>query len=212
MEIAVFQDISGKTQSFLEPGIIKVYSKHMGEWKITKEIIFRIDNIAGLKIIRESIKNMAESLGNCKIFVGREIKGLPYHILDGMGFNTWELEGIPKEFLEFVFEKEKEEEKEQIKSNTSAKVRNKLSQIEQLEDGYYFLNLKNVQENSDNITSKGILLPFLRTTSFYQLEIICGHIPHWFQVEFERLNLKMENRAINQNEIKVIVYPKVCEE
>ncbi|MBC8060848.1 MAG: hypothetical protein H7Y18_09295 [Clostridiaceae bacterium] len=45
MEIAVFQDNSGKTQS---------------------------------------------------IFVAREIIGLPYTLLDGMGFNTWELEGTPK--------------------------------------------------------------------------------------------------------------------
>ena len=45
MEIAVFQDNSGKTQSFLKSGIIKVYSRNMGEWIVTKEIIFRIDNI-----------------------------------------------------------------------------------------------------------------------------------------------------------------------
>jgi len=212
MEIAVFQDISGKTQSFLEPGIIKVYSGQMGEWKIIKEIIFRIDNVAGLKAIRENIKNMAESLGDCKVFVGREIKGIPYHVLDGMEFNTWELEGTPKEFLEFVFEKEEAEKKEGAKSSTSAKTQDKLPQIEQFEDGNYFVNLKSIQENSVSITSKGILLPFLRTTTFYQLEIICGHIPHWFVVEFEKLNLKMESEVINQNEIRVTVYPKVCKE
>ena len=108
MEIAVFQDNSGKTQSFIEPGIVKVYSRDMGEWKITKEIIYRIDNIASLKEIRESVRNMAETLGDCKVFVGREIKGLPYTVLDSMGFNTWELTGTPKELLEFVFEKEEE--------------------------------------------------------------------------------------------------------
>ncbi|HEY8889469.1 MAG TPA: Fe-only nitrogenase accessory protein AnfO [Clostridium sp.] len=208
MEIAVFQDISGKTQSFLEPGIIKVYSGQMGEWKIIKEIIFRIDNIVGLKAIRESIKNMAEALGDCKIFVGREIKGIPYHVLDGMEFNTWEIEGTPKEFLEFVFKKEEEE----AKSNTSAKTQNKLPQIEQFEDGNYFVNLKSIQENSVNITSKGILIPFLRITTFYQLKIICDHIPHWFVDEFDKLNLEMESEVINKNEFRVTVYPKGCKE
>jgi Fe-only nitrogenase accessory protein AnfO len=208
MEIAVFQDISGKTQSFLEPGIIKVYSRCMGEWKVTKEIIFRIDNIAGLKSVRENIINMAETLGECKVLVGREIKGLTYNVLDGLGFNTWELKGEPNEFLEFVFEKEEEE----AKANALESTVDKSPQIKQLKDGTYFLDLKRIQENDVNITSKGILLPFLNTTIFYQLEIICKHIPHWFEVEFKRLNLKMENQSISQNEIKVTVYPKLCEE
>lgn len=207
MEIAVFQDISGKTQSFLEPGIIKVYSKDLGEWKIIKEVIFRIDDIGTLKEVRDSIRNMAESLEGCKVFVGREIKGLPYTILDGMGFNTWELEGTPKEFLEFVLEKELEEEK----SNAIAKAEDKLTLIQKVKDGNYLLNLKKIQENNINLTSKGILLPFLKTTTFYELQIICGHIPPWFEAEFNKLNLKAENEVISENEFRVTVYPKICE-
>lgn len=208
MEIAVFQDISGKTQSFLEPGIIKVYSRHLGKWTVTKEMIFRIDNIGGLKAIRENIINMADTLGDCKVFVGRDIKGMAYNVLDGMGFNTWELEGAPLEFLDFVYEKEEEEAKA---DDLEATVSNS-PQIIQLKDGTYFLDLKKIQENDVNITSKGILIPFLNSTLFYQLEIICKHIPHWFEVEFKKLNLKMESESISQNEIKVIIYPKICEE
>lgn len=208
MEIAVFQDISGKTQSFLKPGIIKVYSRNLGKWEVTKEIIFRIDNIGGLKAIRENIINMTESLGECKVFVGLDIKGMVYNVLDGMGFNTWELEGESLVFLEFVYEKEEEEEK----ANALEGKVYKSPQIILLKDGTYFLDLKKIQENDVNITSKGIMIPFLNTTNFYQLEIICKHIPHWFEVEFKRLNLKMKNEIIGQNEIKVIVYPMICEE
>ena len=206
MEIAVFQDNNGKTQSFVEPGIIKVYSKNIGEWKITKEIIYRVDNIASLKEIRESIKNMAQSLGECKVFVGREIKGLPYNVLDSMGFNTWELEGTAKEILNFVLEKEEEEAKFMEKS----KSKDKLPLIEKSKDGYYFLNLKKIQEHNINLTSKGILLPFFNSTVFYQLEIICGHIPPWFEAEFKRLNFKTESEVISKNEVKVTVCPKDC--
>ncbi|HEY8804832.1 MAG TPA: Fe-only nitrogenase accessory protein AnfO [Clostridium sp.] len=208
MEIAVFQDNSGKTQSFIEPGIIKVYSRCTGEWKITKEIIFRIDNIGSLKAIRESVRNMAETLGDCKVFVGREIKGLPYNVLDSMGFNTWELTGTPKELLEFVFEKEEEE----ARYLELAKEKAKLPLIQKIKDGYYFLNLKKIQEHNINLTSKGILLPFFNTTVFYQLEIICGHIPPWFEAEFKKLNLKAESEVISKDEIKVAVYPKGCGE
>ncbi|MCB2293866.1 Fe-only nitrogenase accessory protein AnfO [Clostridium algoriphilum] len=208
MEIAVFQDNSGRTQSFVEPGIVKVYSRHMGEWKITKEIIYRIDNIASLKEIRQSIRNMAETLGDCKVFVGREIKGLPYTVLDSMGFNTWELEGTTKDLLEFVFEKEEEE----TKSMEMSKSKDKLPLIQKSRDGYYFLNLKKIQEHNINLTSKGILLPFFDTTVFYQLEIICGHIPPWFEAEFNRLNLITKSESISKDEIKITVYPKGCGE
>jgi len=208
MEIAVFQDMSGKTQSITEPGIIKVYSRGNGEWKITKEIIFRIDNVAGLKAIRGNIINMAESLEDCKVFVGREIKGMTYNILDGMGFNTWELEGIPKELLEFVFEREEQE----AKTMEMEKLEGDIPIIKMVKDGYYSVNLKKIQKNKENLTSKGILIPFLRNTIFYQLEIICGHIPPWLHAEFEKLNLKMVSTPISQSEIKVTVYPKVCKD
>jgi len=206
MEIAVFQDISGKTQSFFEPGIIKVYSRNMEKWEISKEIIFRIDNITSLSAVRERIRNMAEALEDCKVFVGREVKGLPYNVLDGMGFNTWELEGTPKEFLDFVFEKEQEEAEEAAKAKTA----DQLSLIEEIKDGNYFLDLKKVQESNVNLTSKGILLPFLNATTFYELKIICGHVPPWFQATFKKLNLESESQSISQNEIIVRVYPKAC--
>lgn len=208
MEIAVFQDNSGKTQSFFEPGIIKVYSKDMGEWIVIKEIIFKIDNIAGLKAVRASIIKLAEQLGECKVVVASEIRGLVYNVLDGMGFNTWELEGHPSELLEYVLKKEEEEAKDSALESKSSET----PQIKQFKDGTYFIDLKRIQENDVNITSKGILLPFLNTTVFYQLEIICKHIPHWFESEFRRRNLKMQSQNIKQNEIKVTVYPMICEE
>lgn len=206
MEIAVFQGINGKTQSFLEPGIVKVYSGRMEEWKVTKEIIFRIDNITSLKMVREKIKNMVEALGDCKIFVGSEVKGIPYNVLDGMGFNTWELEGNAKDFLKFVFDKEEEEAKSVIKANKE----NKVSLIQKVKDGNYFLNLKKIQENDVNLTSKTILLPFLKSTTFYELQILCNHVPPWFEAEFERLNLKTQRQVLGQNEIRVTVFPKAC--
>ena len=208
MEIAVFQNISGKTQSFFELGIIKVYSKDTGEWRETKEVKFEIDNTAGLTSIRENIINLAETLGECKVVVAKDIKGLVYNVLDGMGFNTWELDAEPLEFLDFVEQKEKEEAKLYALSSKNIKS----SQIELLKDGTYFLDLKKIQENDVNITSKGLLLPFLNNTVFYELEIICKHIPHWFQTEFKRLDLNMKSQSISQNEIRVIVYPRSCEE
>ncbi len=53
--------------------------------------------------IRENIKNMAEALGECRIFVASDIKGISYTILDGMGFNIVEANGAPENFLDIIF-------------------------------------------------------------------------------------------------------------
>ena len=93
-----------------------------------------------------------------------------------------------------------------------AKEKDKKPLIQKIKDGYYFINLRKIQEHNINLTSKGILLPFFKTTVFYQLEIICGHIPPWFEAEGKRLNLKFEGEVISKDEIRVTVYPKGCSE
>jgi hypothetical protein len=61
-------------------------------------------------------------------------------------------------------------------------------------------------ESSQRITSKQVLLPFLNNNNFNELEIDCSHVPHWFDKEFKRLNLKSEAETICGG-VKVKVYP-----
>ena len=68
--------------------------------------------------------------------------------------------------------------------------------------------MKTEMQNNANLTSKQILLPFIQKTSFNELEIICGHVPPWFEREFSRLNLRSEIEKINERNVKVRVYSK----
>lgn len=40
-EIAVLENDNGEIASFLEPGVVKIYTKQDKDWKIKDEIIFQ---------------------------------------------------------------------------------------------------------------------------------------------------------------------------
>lgn len=63
--------------------------------------------------------------------------------------------------------------------------------------------MKTEMQNNPNLTTKQILLPFIHNIIFNELEIICRHVPHWFEGEFNKLNLKSEIEKINEGTVKV---------
>lgn len=71
--------------------------------------------------------------------------------------------------------------------------------------GEYYIDLRTVMEHNEKVTSKQVLLPFFHNISFTKLEVICTHVPPWFEDEFLKLNLRSEVEAISENEVRIIV-------
>lgn len=208
MEIAAFLDENNRTTSIDKCGTIKIYSNTDGTWKEIKQIKYEADSNANMKLMREKLYKLVEMMDECKIFVGLQVSGILYNVLENAGFNVWEIEGTPIEFLDYVFSQEEEEE---ISKNVKADELNLIPYPEQTEiAGCYTIDLKKIQKSNVNFTTKQILLPFLKNSVFYQLEIICSHIPGWFEREFDRLDLKQDVIHEGMNECKVIVYKKTC--
>lgn len=199
MKIAVLVNEYEKSISSLEDGIIKVYSKDSsGAWEVEKELSYRINNQSSTVALHKMMAEILEDLGGCRNFAALEIKGILFTYLDGYNFNMWRMNGVPEEFLDYIYEKEKE-----IAISTSEVVPNMLP-ID-MGDGCYFIDLKKAIENDEKTTSKKILLPFLRNSSFKNLKIFCDHIPRWFKSEFDNLNLSFNQEESNKG-IEVTVY------
>jgi Fe-only nitrogenase accessory protein AnfO len=205
MKIAAFLDYTDETTSFDKSGIVKVYSKDKEEWNVVEEIPFSISNLNTSKEIRESIINMIKNLRECRVFVAARVIGICFTVLEGSGFNIWEVEGNPADFLEHVFESEQQEK---LNKPDETDVESIPTPIQSKEEGEYYIDLKMSLERNEKVTSKQILLPFLKNTTFSELEIICGHIPPWFDKEFKRLHLKSSVESIRGDNFKVIVYPE----
>ncbi|TCK97783.1 Fe-only nitrogenase accessory protein AnfO [Natranaerovirga hydrolytica] len=206
MKIAVFLSDKGHTIPFDKEGIVKIFEKNKHIWTVYKEIPFEVDKSKGIQGVRQQIKEIVNLLEKSHAVVAAKVTGLPYTILEMEGYNIWEIEGKPNEFLEYVLE---EEQKESLKEKDGSKESVVISMPQKINtNGDYYINLKEEQEKNSAVTSKQLLLPFLKKAIFYQLEVICGHIPPWFEKEFESLGLDKEVEKINDNEYKVMITRK----
>lgn len=208
--IAVLVDSLGQTASLFEATAIKRYGRRGGKWTVIEEYPFRIATAQGVKALRESLVETIAALGETKTIAGKEIAGLTYNILDTAGFRIFEAEGMPEVFLDSIANATEEnmESLLQPMQETQTAACPKQTEIE----GNYYINLKELQIHNPEITSKKVLLPFLKNESFYELEVVCSHIPPWLERDFDKLGLKFDAVQTSQNECRVKIFRKVCSE
>lgn len=207
-EISVVVDDDGITATIYDGKIIKIFKKINDKWEVNRELPIKIDVEQGLQGVRESISEIVDFLDDCKIFVGREVTGILYNILDAKAINICEMKGSPDDFLDYLIEENKKYESELL---LMEKEKNNEYPIEKDKEGYYYINLKKLNESNPNISSKQVLKPFFTNDNFYELEVICGHVPKWFETELNKFNLKFESIKESENQYKVIIYHKTCE-
>lgn len=206
-EIAVHLGENGETTSLNEKGTIVLFQKNRGKWSVLREKDFHLDQGLGLKDLRRKMEEVINFLTDCRIFVGLSIVGVPYFSLEKAGFSVWEFEGKPGEFLDYILEQEEAQaERENHKPS------NVVPFPVETSDGCYKLSLKEIQENNLGITSKQVLLPFLRKGKFYSLEVICSHLPPWLEAELISGNLTSSVEKISPNELRVTIAKKCCYE
>jgi Fe-only nitrogenase accessory protein AnfO len=213
--IAVFLNDKEETTSLTEEGIIKIYFKEKTKWQIYKESPFSMDKCNGIKSVRERSLKLIEILEECRIFVASEIIGVPYNILDSRGFDLWEIEGVPEEFLDYVLEESLREKLSNEEQQKSKQLSQQLSQlgvidkpIETDKKGCFYLNLKNLQETKSGVSSKQALLPFLTKYTFSELELLCSHVPPWIENFVKEFHFKLDVIKIKSNEYKVVIHTK----
>lgn len=205
-EIAVHVGVDGVTQNIYEPGILKIYQKRQGSWQMIRQQDFTLAQDKGLREMRKQVSEMIEGMGDCRIFVAATITGLPYYELEKAGYSVWEFNGKPEEFLDYILEKE-----EEIPMD-SAEAAIVMPVPEDLGNGFYRISIKEIQENETGFTSKQILMPFIQKGQYYQLEIICNHIPPWLEAEIMMGHFVSDQEKIAHGEIRLVLRKKVCGE
>lgn len=204
-EIALYVNNHKEISDLNKGGFIRVFKKHNKKWNVIKETPFELDTIKK-NIGLDTIK-ISEALETCKIFVAKEIPDLLYIMFESIGVSAWKMEGEQTEILDYVLEKEIEEA-EEIKVINDLKMINPQEgflPVEIGKDGYYILNLKELQDHDMGITTKQVLKPFLAENKFNELIITCSHIPFWLENELESLNLKFEASKTGENEYILII-------
>jgi len=137
--------------------------------------------------------------------VGSAISGVPYFELEKAGCSVWKFNGRPQEFLDYILA---EEEINDLKATGPGGV--SVPEPEEVSEGCYQISIKDIQQNRHGLTSKQVLLSFLRKGVFYSLEVLCSHIPPWLHTEILSGGIKGKIERISCNEVKVLINKKCC--
>lgn len=203
--IAVIVDENDDMTSFETGRALKIFSNENGSWDFEREVPFTIDSRLSPSEIRTQVKSTISEMGDCRIIAGRSVSGLPYNILDRLGFAIFEAEALTAGLLEDIMN-----ELEQYGKERSSMSDCPTSPVPTEMEGVYFLNLIDLQEKHPEISSKRALQTFIEANLFYQLEVIVSHVPPWFDTFLPPRCLTYELLALDKNLYKVIISKKLC--
>ena len=189
MMIAVFVNSEGITSTLTEQGIVILYEKDQEGWKNKRQLPFCLEKHNGISQIRTSILSMVDQLGDCKVFVAKEISGQLYYILEANGFDSFEAEGKPELYLDSIWEELQSKNTKEDLTEKEVRMETKpaLYPLQLDQEGVYYINLKQALSSDCTLTSKKIIKPFLHKQEITCLNILCDHIPPWFQNDLKTL-------------------------
>jgi Fe-only nitrogenase accessory protein AnfO len=202
-EIAVFLGADGTTASLDVPGKVIVYRRAQGSWEPDREQSFSLGEARGMRELRLKMGGLLQFLGGSRVFVARSAAGVPYFELEKAGQSVWENEGRPADFLEHVWT---EEERERMAEKTPATP--EMPMPEETTPGNFLINIRDIQGNSADLTSKQVLRQFIAKGGFRSLTIICSHIPPWIEVEALHRGFGFEAEQLGRHEFRVRVIKK----
>jgi Fe-only nitrogenase accessory protein AnfO len=190
LKIAVVENGDKKTSSIFEPGFITIYDEDDGKWTVLNRFENKVYNAKGIAAVRTAVTDTVKQLGDVKIVVASEILGVAFGTFQAAGFDIFLVENnvpdildsVKKEILEVINERQKETPKFDIMQFLEPGV-NK---------GDFSLNMEEILLKNPDLTSKKILIPYLKNGEFNRLDVICSHIPKWFYTELGILGFKYE--------------------
>lgn len=207
-QMAIFVDDSGTIATPDESISINVYAKQENQWKVLKRIPFSMTESNDIQAFRDKHLNVINTLEDCKIIVGKEVVGITFTVFERAGYQIIEADGIPEQVLDEILNVIEEHE-----STFLLNAQEFITGVEPIaidNEGRFSLNLKELLATNSKITSKQALLPFLKNKSFYELQVICGHVPPWLEKELNNLNMRKIVEQISESEFKVTISQKCC--
>lgn len=204
-KIAVIENEEEELSSFEKGTRINIYYKNNTQWQLSEEIRYYINTTMSMSELRDSIRSLILKLEDCNIVIGKVMSGLAYNIFDRMGFTIFEANEITSGLLDEIYN-----EVSSLKSGAAISKKAAIAPIQTETDGVFYLNLIELQTEHPEISSKKALKPFLESTTFYKLEVICSHVPPWFESVLPALRLTYLTEELENNKYKVSIVNKVC--
>lgn len=193
MRITVVEDSNGKTCSIFEPGWIVTYSNESGDWAEAGRFENTVPNAAGMAGIRAALTGIVDGLKG-KVLVASELSGIAYSVFENAGFTSFTTQAPAADVLDLV-KAELEEMAKEKQANRPADIQTYL----QKGPDRCILNLQQMLAENPQLTTKSVLLPYLREGNFSKLYIVFGHVPPWFDNELRTMGFAYETVDAPEN-------------
>ncbi|WP_022722258.1 Fe-only nitrogenase accessory protein AnfO [Rhodopseudomonas sp. B29] len=216
MKIAVYIDGQDRLVSLYEPGRFCIYEGRGNDWTLTREIAFAVGD-GSLAAIKAALAAAAAQFGDCEVLLSGSVKGFLYSLLqEEFGFRVWKSDGLAFEQLAAVEQHELQRATQASKAAASCASASSCASAgcggrkarpvslpenprqvtsvaaEDLGGGTFRIDLAAALGRDSGLNSRQILLPILEGSAFDKLEILCDHLPRWFDAKLSDLNLKAE--------------------
>lgn len=202
MKIAVFLDEEGQILPFYSSGIVEIYSDEESGWECVNQIPLDLTVQKDLVDVQVKVQLLASDFEDCTLLVVQNIKGLPLVLLQEAGIGIWKAEGkFSCEMFHFV----KGKLEAAIKAQEKKVVRPSLVGDEQ--EAEYEIDMIPLLSGDRSLNSIDILVPFMQETNFRKLQIICSHLPKWFNRALEAFELTSRQEEVAPDVLRVTVNP-----
>ena len=173
-------------------------------WRACDAVPFSLEGCDTLPQMRERLRQLANLLPEQAAIAGVSISGLAYNELSRMGFCLCELDAFSPDILDALAS--------EILASAQGEVQVPTAPTPTDTPGVYTINLMEVQAAHPDITSKKALRPFLASTPFVELEIICGHMPPWLEEHMRQHHLACARTRQDYGTVRARISHALCGE
>lgn len=202
MKIAAAENNSHRTSSIFTNGVITIYEGEESNWKVAKSFENRVCNAQGIAAVRKSVTDIIKNLDDVKIIATSEISGVAFSLFEAAGFEIFIADSEVKNVLAGVWK-----EISKLNQEQNGETADIMAYLESgMNEGDFCLNMMKILADNPQFTSKSLLLPYLRNGSFKRLDVVCSHLPPWFDKELNSLGLRYETVRVlpDQKTVRIL--------
>ena len=176
MRIAVFVDGNQLPCAPHEASRIAFFARPDGKWGETHSKPLSPVRGSSPEAVSAFLDDVGALTTEAQAVAGASILGKAFAVLNKQGAHIFEITEISPEQLSGIAE---DIALAEAKRKLAADAFQRAMPVETDIAGVYTLDLVSALEENPDLSSKMILKPFLKSTPFTELTIICRHMPHW---------------------------------
>lgn len=173
-------------------------------WQPGEPVPFSLTGCEGLAQTRERLRLLAGLLPEGAAIAATAISGLAYNELSRLGFCLCEMDAFSPDILDALAG--------EILASAQGEEETPTGPVPTDTPGMFSINLMEVQAAHPDISSKKALRPFLESTPFVELELICGHMPPWLEDHMRRNRLTCALTRRDDGTIRARISHALCHE